>query len=288
MKRFISGKRSILLMMAIICILGFAGGCKRTGDITDSETTSGVDKKEKWTQVGKDIFVFTGDFYLVNMVLVTSGKEAVLVDAGMNEEEGQRIADFMKERKLQLKNIIITHMHGDHTGNLAKLRPKDMIPVMPENAEDGQIVKLGDKNLRIIFTEGHYNPKGHISVEVEDENILIAGDIICNNILPPVASGGNIDELLKTLKILQDKNYSQIIPGHGEVVDKELLFKRQFEYLNNARDKVEKLIQDGGITLDLKNIKLTDCMEDTSYLYKERLEYWHIKNLETIYSQLKP
>lgn len=288
MKRFISGKRSILLMMAIICILGFAGGCKRTEDITDSETTSGVDKKEKWTQVGKDIFVFTGDFYVVNMVLVTSGKEAVLVDAGMNEEEGQRIADFMKERKLQLKNIIITHMHGDHTGNLAKLRPKDMIPVMPENAEDGQIVKLGDKNLRIIFTEGHYNPKGHISVEVEDENILIAGDIICNNILPPVASGGNIDELLKTLKILQDKNYSQIIPGHGEVVDKELLFKRQFEYLNNARDKVEKLIQDGGITLDLKNIKLTDCMEDTSYLYKERLEYWHIKNLETIYSQLKP
>lgn len=37
---------------------------------------------------------------------------------------------------------------------------------------------------------------------------------------------------------------------------------------------------------DLQNIKLEDCVEDTSYLYDEMLYYWHEKTLEVIYQQL--
>lgn len=286
-KIFLRKRISLFMLAAVVFTLSFTGGCKGVGDKTTSGNTPKVGKKEKWTEVGKNIYVFTSEFYLANMVLVTSGRDAVLIDTGMDDSDGQNIMDFMKVRRLKLKDIIITHMHDDHTANLEKLKTEGMVPVTPENAENNQIVKLGNKNLRIIFTEGHYKTKGHISVEVEDENVLIAGDVICNNIIPPIASGGEIDVLLETLKSLQDKNYSVIIPGHGEVVDNELIFKRQFEYLNNARSKVEELIQKGGIQLDLRKIKLTDCVEDTSYLYDERLEYWHVKTLEAIYEQLK-
>lgn len=287
MSKLILKKRiSLFLMTAVICTLGFAGGCKKTSDKNTLGNALEIVKNEKWTEVGKNIYVFTGEFYLVNMALVVSGKDAVLIDTGMDIAECQNVMGFLEERGLKLKNIIITHMHGDHKGNLWQFESNDMVPITPENAEDNQILKVGNEKLRIIFTEGHYQPHGHISVEVEKENVLIAGDVICNNIIPPIAAGGDIDELLKTLKLLQDKNYSAIVPGHGEVVENDLIFKRQFEYLNNARNKVEELIKNGGKIEDLNTIKLTDCIEDTSYLYDERLDYWHEESLSVIYLQL--
>jgi glyoxylase-like metal-dependent hydrolase (beta-lactamase superfamily II) len=271
---------------AIMFMLTILSGCSITKEKSTSKSAPEIVKKEGWTEVGKDIYVFIGEFYLVNMVLVTSGKEAVLIDAGMYSRESERVEAFLKERGIELKDIIITHMHGDHTANISAFKTKEMEPITPENAKDNQTVKLGNKTLRIIFTEGHYRPKRHISVEVVDENVLIAGDVICNNIIPPIAAGGDINALLNTLKELQDKNYSAIIPGHGDVVDNDLIFERQFEYLNNAKNRVEKLISSGGKMSDLNSIKLTDCIKDTSYLYKEKLDYWHEQSLEVIYQQL--
>ncbi len=286
MVKSILKKRVPFLLAAVIAFtLSFVVGCSNLDESVKGNILEVV-KKEKWTEIGKDIFVFTGDFYLVNMVLVTSGKDAVLIDTGMYETEYRNVMDFMNDKELKLKNIIITHMHEDHVTNLEKFKTEDIVPITPENAENNQVIKVGNKNLRIIFTEGHYKAQGHISVEIEDENVLIAGDVICNNIIPPIAAGGEIDELLKTLKILEKKNYSVIIPGHGEVVENELLFKRQFEYLNNAKSKVEEVIQNGGEMSDLDDIKLTDCIEDTSYLYELRLNYLHKRSLETIYQQL--
>lgn len=272
--------------MAVVCIMIFTVGCRNTSNKTTLGSAPEISRKEKWTEVGKNIYVFTGQFYLVNMTLVVSGKDAVLIDTGMDSPECESVMDFLKERELKLKNIIITHMHDDHKANLSQFQTEDMIPVTPENAKNNQIVKVGENRLRIIFTEGHYKTKGHISVEVEEDNVLIAGDVICNNIIPPIAAGGDIEELLKTLKSLQNKNYSAIVPGHGEVVKNDLIFERQFEYLNNARNKVEELISRGGGVGDLSTIKLEDCIKDTSYLYDEELDYLHKRSLMVIYKQL--
>lgn len=277
---------SFFTAVVVLCILTLTSGCKSISKQTASEDSPKIVKREKWTEVGKNIYVFTGEFYMVNMTLVISGEDAVLIDTGMDYSECQNVQEFMKDRKLKLKDIIITHMHGDHTANLAMLQTPEMVPITPENAQDNQTVKVGNRKLRIIFTEGHYMSKGHISIEVEDDNVLIAGDVICNNIIPPIAAGGDIDDLLTTLNSLQEKRYSMIVPGHGEVVENDLMFKRQFEYLNNARNRVAKLISSGGTVDDLGNIKLEDCIKDTSYLYKESLDYWHEQSLAVIYEQL--
>jgi hypothetical protein len=87
--------------------------------------------------------------------------------------------------------------------------------------------------------------------------------------------------------ILEKKDYALIIPGHGEVTGKQVLFERQFEYLDNAKKLVEKIISSGGKLQDLDSIRLSDCIRDTSYLYKERLDYWHKQNLMTMFLQLK-
>lgn len=288
MNKFSSKKISVLMMITILLFNALVfSGCNEVAEKSLSNNTPEINKKEGWTEIGKDIFVITSDFYLANMVIITSGDEAILVDTGMNEKDRKNIQKFLQDRKLNLKNIIITHMHDDHKGNLKELKTNEMTPITPDNSENNQIVKLGDKTLKIIFTEGHYKPNRHISVEVIEYNILIAGDIICNNILPPIAAGGELKDLLKTLVSLEEKNYALIVPGHGEVVENELIFKRQFEYLNNTKKLIEKMISNGGNMLELKNIKLEDCIEDTTYLYDEKPEISHQRTLRTIYFQLK-
>lgn len=271
----------------LLLVMLTAGGCTGAVQKTLSGSPPEIVKRDGWTEVGKEIVVFTSDFYLANMALVISGKEAVLVDTGMFPKDGEKIQDFLKERELSLKHIIITHMHADHAANIEALEKEGAVLITPENSKNNQIVKLGDKTLKVIFTEGHYKEKGHVSVEIAEDNILIAGDIICNNILPPIAAGGSLEALLDTLKELEGRNYPLIIPGHGELAETGLLLDRQFEYLNNAKEEIEKVIASGGNMKDLQKIKLEDCIKDTSYLYEEKLEYWHRQSLQTIYLQLK-
>lgn len=284
----IQKKKMVGIAAAAILITALlSGGCSNGVQRASAVSRPEVLAKDGWTEVGNDIFVFTSDFYLANSVLVTSGNEAILVDTGENEEDKEKIQRFLAERNLKLKNIIVTHMHSDHSANLKALKTAEAEPITPKNVKDLQIVKLGEKTLRLMLTEGHFAPKGHLSVEVVDSNILIAGDVICNNILPPIAAGGNLEDLLATLRKLEADKFSLIIPGHGEIAANELIFKRQFEYLENAKKQVEKVIESGVRMSDLRKIKLEDCITDTAYLYKEQLEYWHMRSLEAIYSQLK-
>ncbi|MDF2522397.1 MAG: endoribonuclease [Clostridiales bacterium] len=277
----------MLITAIMLMTLFITSGCSNLIKGTTSNQTPEMIKKDEWTEIGGDTFVFTSDFYMANMTLLTYEGEAVLIDTGMDEKDLQIIQRFIKDQNINLENIIITHMHNDHTANLRALQTEQMTLITPENAKQGQILELGKRTLKILFTEGHYKPRGHISVEVVEDNILVAGDILCNSILPPIAAGGNIEDLLTTLKELKEKNYLLIIPGHGEIVEPDVIFARQLEYLSNAKKYVEKLISSGGKMRDLNTIKLEDCIKEPSYLYEEQLEYWHIKNLETIYLNIK-
>ncbi len=190
-------------------------------------------QKEKWTEVGKDIYVFSSTYYRANMTLIVSDKEAVLIDTGMYDAECQNVLDFIRERNIKIKTIIITHDHNDHVANLDKFKSEDVVVISPENATDNQIVSLGDKNLNIMFTEGHYYPNSHISLEIENQSILIAGDTIDNDyVASAIAPGGDINKLIITLKMLQNKNYQIVIPGHGDVGGNELIVNH-LEFFNN-------------------------------------------------------
>jgi glyoxylase-like metal-dependent hydrolase (beta-lactamase superfamily II) len=136
--------KRMMVFTLMLVTLG-AGGCAGAPQKAVSGNPPDIIKREGWTEVGKDIFVFTSDFYLANMVLVVSGSEAVLVDTGMFQKDGEKIQSFLEERKLNLKDIIITHMHADHNANLDMLGSKGISPVTPENSKDNQIVKVGGR-----------------------------------------------------------------------------------------------------------------------------------------------
>lgn len=221
-------KRTFIFLLSLIIFI--TGGCKSKMTVNNEKLE--IVQKEKWTEVGKDIFVFSSTYYRTNMTLIVSEKEALLIDTGMYDTECQNVMDFIKERNVKIKTIIITHDHNDHVANLEKFKTDGVVVITPDNAKDNQIVSIGDKNLKIMFTEGHYKPHAHISMEIENQSILIAGDIIDNDyVASAIAPGGDEKKLVETLKILQDKNYQTVIPGHGDVGGNELIVQH-LEYFN--------------------------------------------------------
>jgi len=294
---------------------------ERRAQLASKTALESVQEIDEWTKVTDDIVMFRSDMNLMsiayiaphpNATLISSNGEATLIDTGFETEDAKVIREYIKEHNLQLKNIIFTHIHPDHTGGFPLLREENTkiyTPHPPYNYHakdnrkplygeenmniltskdigDGYTIKMGNKTLRIIHTPGH-SLNNHVSVEVVEDNILIAGDVIVTNSLPNINYHGDFYALLDTLTELESKNYKLIIPGHGKIISTEEAFSRQFNYLRNSEKILNKILNTDGGFKDIEKIELTDILDDISYLDEKDWELWNTKTLLAIYVQMK-
>lgn len=244
-----------VLMVIILLIAGCSGGTtvadeeveKNEGDLKETieETPEVIEEAEEEPEslfnIGKnsgmvtiddEIFVSSGDYYQVNMTLIVSGNEGTIIDAGNDIIEGERVKKYIDRKKIEIKNIIITHRHADHTRNIRMFEGEGVNIYDFDNTEDGQIIEMGNHKMVILHTPGHFNDK-HLSVELND-NILIAGDILNSSLDPLFVMdfGGNRETWLETLHRLQDRGYELIIPGHGGIVEGTSIIGEHIDRLN--------------------------------------------------------
>ncbi|AFS78740.1 beta-lactamase domain-containing protein [Gottschalkia acidurici 9a] len=167
-------------------------------------------------------------------------KEAVVVDPGGDSDV---IMNFIKDKDLQLKYIILTHGHGDHIGGVLDLREVYNIPVLihendeeliadpdknlstllpmndisfksDRNLKDGDIIDFGKLRLEVIHTPGH--SQGCICLKAE--NNIITGDTLFRGSVGRTdlyGSSSNILESIKNKLLIYDDS-TIIYPGHGE------------------------------------------------------------------------
>lgn len=112
-------------------------------------------------------------------------KTAVVVDPG----DAKPVLQVLKEKKLSLKTILITHFHSDHIGAIAELKSNfqckvfapekeaNKIPNVDEFLQEGDLVALEDiGTAKILETPGH--TLGSICYYISDLKVVFTGDTL--------------------------------------------------------------------------------------------------------------
>lgn len=176
-----------------------------------------------------------------------ASKEAAVVDPGMiNREEEREISDFITYHKLNLKYILLTHAHIDHTFGIEYfkdnysaelLASKADFPLAQQRAQqarmfhlpvdvapldfdgfikDGDTLCLGAEDIKVIATPGH--SPGGVCFYIPQAKMLLSGDTLFRRSIGRTdLPGGNYTTLIASVnKILKELPADTVIyPGHG-------------------------------------------------------------------------
>ena len=135
-------------------------------------------------------------------------KEAAVIDCGaLFEEERKAVVNYIEENGLTLRHVLCTHGHFDHIFGVDTLfeefgiRPRlhaadrrlsdgmkqqvhaffgasydKTMPPLGDDLSDGELITLGNTQLKVLHTPGH--SPGSVVFYCESEKILFAGDTL--------------------------------------------------------------------------------------------------------------
>lgn len=181
------------------------------------------------------------------VVLYDRTGEAVIIDCGClgDEEEGQ-LKSFLSEKQLKPVALLDTHLHIDHIfgnnfvkkafGLEAQAGAADNYliehaveyaamlgitgitppPAVGKFLNDGDVVKFGNSELKVIAVPGH--SPGSLCFYSETDRLLIAGDVLfAGSVGRSDLPGGNGRQLIEGIKtkLLCLPDEVRVIPGHG-------------------------------------------------------------------------
>ena len=170
-------------------------------------------------------------------------KETMVIDPG---GEIDKIVEILNILESNLKYIILTHCHSDHTNGLKLLKDEKggKILISRHDAEglynpdlslceyinatnleieadsrldDNDLIHLGELEFKIILTPGH--TKGGICIYNEKERLIFTGDTLFSGSwgrtdLP----SGNFEEIMDSInnKLMTLPDETIVYPGHGK------------------------------------------------------------------------
>ena len=173
-----------------------------------------------------------------------------IIDPGnSNTEEDTAILEFLKEKKLQLQRLLLTHAHIDHVlgnkfiydrfGLLPEVHEADLFflermtqtaamygvnceqsPMPKFFLKEGDRIELGKYNLHCIFTPGH--SPGSISFHIPESKLLISGDVLFReSIGRSDLPKGDLETLLSSIrvKLFSLPGDTKVFSGHGPSTD---------------------------------------------------------------------
>lgn len=169
--------------------------------------------------------------------------QAAVVDAGGDTDQ---ILDFVRQQKLAIGKLLLTHGHLDHAGAAGALASQLQVPVEGPQQEDAfwldqlplqarqfglphsepltptrwlaedQKISIGQETLRVIHCPGH--TPGHLVFYSASANLLVAGDVLFQGSIgrtdfPRGNHQALIDSIQNKLLVLPEQ--TTVITGHG-------------------------------------------------------------------------
>jgi len=180
-------------------------------------------------------------------LLINEKKDCIIIDPGCYfEEERKELLQYIEKEGLNVTRLLNTHCHLDHifgnrlvskTFNLGLEIHRQEQPVLDRSPqagamynvpfepspmparymEEGEIITLGNNELKVLFTPGH--SPGSVSFYCEKQAFVIAGDVLFyQSIGRTDLPGGHHQTLLNSIRqqlfVLPDN--VKVYPGHGQ------------------------------------------------------------------------
>jgi cyclase len=232
----------------------------------------------KVTDLGNKTYMLEGAGGNVTIAVGTDG--IIMVDTQFAPMHDKLVAAIKQISPLPIKQIIITHFHGDHTGGIAAFQNDGAIAISQDNIRL-RLAAGGNKN----GTTGQSQPPapaggvpkqtysgGSMTIEVggrkaivthvynahtdgdsyvyfPDANVLCTGDVMNNNHRyqqVDFANGGDIRGMIRGtnawLQVANDN--TKVVVGHGPLATKANVAEYN-AMVKTARERIEKLVKEG-------------------------------------------
>ena len=208
----------------------------------------------------KPHFAVMEDGFTTNTYIVTDEEtgETAVVDPSLSEDA---LIEKLKDKNV--KYVLITHGHFDHTGGTNLVKEKtgakvvvhredeemlldssknefranygyDMPPIIADIlVEDGTELMLGNAKIKVMHTPGH--TKGGVCYIFEDDRIIFSGDTLFRLTAGRTdLYGGNArTELMSLAKIGELEGDYKVYPGHDQSTT--LDFEREYNRYMRTR-----------------------------------------------------
>ena len=141
-------------------------------------------------------------------------------------------------------------------------------------------LKIADERI-IIEYPGPGHTLNNVIVKFSFHNVIHTGDLVFNNSFPYTIEEHGVD-IYNWAKILDDlykENIYTVIPGHGEIGEKNII-KTQSDYFKRLANRINSLKQEGKSLDEIKEI-----ITPEKYNFKGNEDQLPV-NIEVIYKQL--
>ncbi len=187
-------------------------------------------------------------FFENTYVLFDETREAILIDPGCyTSQEKEKLKTFVREKKLVIKEILLTHAHIDHLCGLGEMfraygiRPRlpvgelqmyqemnlqsmmfqfpiDALPEVSADLQEEVKIYFGNSELKVMECPGH--SPDHVVFFDEKHRILMGGDVLFKQSIGRTdLPGGDYDLLIRNIKnkLFPLGDDVRVFPGHGPV-----------------------------------------------------------------------
>ena len=172
---------------------------------------------------------FTGGTLESNgyVLYVREGGSCFIIDPGYDPKV---FLVYIRDMKLDLKGIILTHHHYDHTGAVDRIKNETGCPVYLHREdcdmygnqvdvymEDSDIIDLDGVQLEVIHTPGH--TRGSVCIFDVKDWVCFTGDTIFNvDLGRSDLEDGSEEQMIRSITEIIDRwpNDIMIYPGHGD------------------------------------------------------------------------
>lgn len=237
--------------------------------------------------VAESIYMLTGRGGNIGLVVTEDG--AFVIDdqyAPLTDRIRAAISDVTEQ---PVRFVLNTHWHGDHTGGNENFAQAGSLIVAHDNVRkrlsagqfmeffDSEVPPAPDEALPVVtFNDSisfhlgeltinathvpHAHTDGDAVIHIPEANVIHAGDVVFYGLYPfiDIDSGGTLSGMISgTEKVvdLADED-TQIIPGHGPLIDQEQLSDYK-ELLTTVHKRLGERIEQGQSLEEIQAANIT-------------------------------